>query len=250
MPDGAIVIPDTAAAPKDYTLSGAQEIALKSVRALIDGTGAGSAFLPTLQLLDPNGHVMWEGAAQSTVAAGGSADVSWFPVGAQLGGGTGAGAVISASAFSPPGFPTFAAGSHNLTFGSLIKNDATFSPSGGAPFQFIDMAHGGQVRVDATLSWQSDTGAPYVGEFIMQTQLLDTALSPVEQLVGPPATITEVYSTAVGDTFVTVGSSVFNTGSVNAGPPYHARLTFINVQSVGLNGYSMFAAIENPTGLT
>jgi hypothetical protein len=79
MPDGAIVIPDTAAAPKDYTLSGAQEIALKSVRALIDGTGAGSAFLPTLQLLDPNGHVMWEGAAQSTVAAGGSADVSWFP---------------------------------------------------------------------------------------------------------------------------------------------------------------------------
>jgi hypothetical protein len=43
---------------------------------------------------------------------------------------------------------------------------------------------------------------------------------------------------------------VFNTGSVNAGPPYHARLTFINVQSVGLGGYQMFAAIENPTGLT
>lgn len=79
MPDGAIVIPDTAAAPKDYTLSGAQEIALKSVRAVIDGSGAASAFLPTLQLLDPNGHVMWEGASSTEVAAGGSADVSWFP---------------------------------------------------------------------------------------------------------------------------------------------------------------------------
>jgi hypothetical protein len=250
MPDGAIVIPDTAAAPKDYTLSGAQEIALKSVRALIDGTGAGSAFLPTLQLLDPNGHVMWEGAAQSTVAAGGSADVSWFPVGAQLGGGD-SGAVISAFAQDPGGFPTFAAGTHNLTFGSLIKNDATFSASGGAPFSFINMTHGGQIRVDATLAWSSNTGAPYVGEFILQTQVLDSVLSPVHQMVGPPVTITEVFTTSVGDTFVVNGSSVFNAGTVaDAGPPYHARLTFQNAQSVGLSGFGMFVAIENPTPLT
>jgi hypothetical protein len=79
MPDGSIVIPDIHAAPKDYSLAGAQEIQLKSVRAVIDGSGAASAFLPTLQLLDPNQNVMWEGPAPSTVAAGGSADVSWFP---------------------------------------------------------------------------------------------------------------------------------------------------------------------------
>lgn len=79
MPDLPIVLPDTAVAPKDYTLSGTQELALKTVRALIDGSGAASAFLPTLQLLDPNGHVMWEGATSDTVAAGASADVSWFP---------------------------------------------------------------------------------------------------------------------------------------------------------------------------
>jgi hypothetical protein len=93
MPDLPIVIPDIATAPKDYTLSGTQELALKTVRALIDGTGAGAAFLPTLQLLDPNGHVMWEGATSSTVAAGGSADVSWFP---GLGGNSGG------SSTSPP----------------------------------------------------------------------------------------------------------------------------------------------------
>jgi hypothetical protein len=79
VPDLPIVLPDTAAAPKDYTLSGTQELLLKTVRALIDGSGAATAFLPTLQLLDPNGHVMWEGATTDTVAAGGSADVSWFP---------------------------------------------------------------------------------------------------------------------------------------------------------------------------
>lgn len=79
MADLPIVIPDTAVAPKDYTLTGGQELQLKSVRALIDGTGAATSFRPTLQLLDPNGHVMWEGASFDAVAAGGSADVSWFP---------------------------------------------------------------------------------------------------------------------------------------------------------------------------
>lgn len=79
MPDAAIVVPDTTAAPKDYTLTGAQEIVLKSVRAVVDGSGAGSTYLPALQLLDPNGNVMWEGTTLTTVAAAGSADVSWFP---------------------------------------------------------------------------------------------------------------------------------------------------------------------------
>lgn len=89
MPDLPIVLPDTAVAPKDYTLAGTQELALKTVRALIDGSGAATAFLPTLQLLDPNGHVMWEGATPEVVAAGGSADVSWFPGLGGTGGGTG-----------------------------------------------------------------------------------------------------------------------------------------------------------------
>jgi hypothetical protein len=79
MPDQSYVLPNIEAVPKDYTLSGAQGIVLKCVRAVVDGTGAGSAFLPTLQLLDPNGNVMWEGVPFTTVAAGGSADVTWFP---------------------------------------------------------------------------------------------------------------------------------------------------------------------------
>jgi hypothetical protein len=250
MPDGAIVIPDTAAAPKDYTLSGAQEIALKSVRALIDGTGAGSAFLPTLQLLDPNGHVMWEGAAQSTVAAGGSADVSWFPVGAQLGGATGTGAVISAYAFKSAGFPTFGVGVHNLTFGSLIKNDPTFSASGGAPFSFVDLAHGGQVRIDATVEWGSNTGAPYSGEFIVQTNMLDSTNAPVQQMTGPNWQVTEQFATLVGDDFVSAGTATFNARDSFYTPPYRAQLTIQNSQAVGLQSWAMFVAIENPTGLT
>ena len=55
MPDVAIVNQNVAATPSDY-------------------------IVPALQLLDPAGHVMWTAVdPSSAVAAGGSADVSWFP---------------------------------------------------------------------------------------------------------------------------------------------------------------------------
>lgn len=79
MPDVAIVNTTVASAPKDYTLSGSQELLLKAVRAVVDGSGAGSAFLPCLELLAPDGTVMWQATPASSLAAGASADVSWFP---------------------------------------------------------------------------------------------------------------------------------------------------------------------------
>lgn len=66
-------------APMDYKVPGAQEIAPKSVSASMDGTSAAAAWFPCLQLLDPAGNVMFSAIASSGVAAGASADVSWFP---------------------------------------------------------------------------------------------------------------------------------------------------------------------------
>lgn len=91
MPDAPIVDTSVEAAPKDYGFSGQTNLLLKSVRASIDGNGAATAFVPALQLLAPDGTVMWSGVSETEVAAGGSADVSWFP-GGGLGGGAGAGA--------------------------------------------------------------------------------------------------------------------------------------------------------------
>lgn len=45
----------------------------------MDGTGAGVAWFPCLQIVDPGGNVMSESIAASSVAAGASADVTWFP---------------------------------------------------------------------------------------------------------------------------------------------------------------------------
>lgn len=45
----------------------------------MDGSGAGSSWYPCLQLVDPGGHVMFDAVSPNVVAAGASADVSWFP---------------------------------------------------------------------------------------------------------------------------------------------------------------------------
>lgn len=76
-----------ASAPKDYTVPGAQQIVLRAARAQINGTPTTSSFIPVLQLVSPAGDVMWTASAPE-VAAGASADVSWFPWGiSDIGGG-------------------------------------------------------------------------------------------------------------------------------------------------------------------
>lgn len=78
MPDIVWSQPQVAPTPSSYVLTGAWDFELLSVQATFDGSGAGSAFLPALQLLDPGGNVMASCVA-SSVAAGASAAVSWFP---------------------------------------------------------------------------------------------------------------------------------------------------------------------------
>lgn len=79
MADAAIVNRAIESAPKDYTLGASEELFLKAVRAVMDGSGTGQAYLPALQLIAPDGTVMWTAVPVESVAAGGSVDVSWFP---------------------------------------------------------------------------------------------------------------------------------------------------------------------------
>ena len=62
----------------NYTVPNGGELAPFNVEATIDGTGAGSAFYAVLQVLDPNGRSMGK-YITSSIAAGASADVTWFP---------------------------------------------------------------------------------------------------------------------------------------------------------------------------
>lgn len=80
MADGTTFISVTrsGSAPEDYLVSGASSIDLLAARADFDGSGAGSDFLPALQIVDEAGQVVAT-TFGSTVAAGGSASVTFAP---------------------------------------------------------------------------------------------------------------------------------------------------------------------------
>lgn len=80
MPDISILDPAVHAAPKGYTVKGAQEIILRCVSGSFDGTSAAGSFVPAVQVVDPSGFIVGTYVLGSTLVAGASADVSWFPL--------------------------------------------------------------------------------------------------------------------------------------------------------------------------
>jgi hypothetical protein len=77
--DTLIVRDGAVAAPMDYVQPAGSEIVPVCATASFDGTGAAGAFVPTLEVIAPDGHVVARCPVQSSVAAGASADVTWFP---------------------------------------------------------------------------------------------------------------------------------------------------------------------------
>lgn len=77
--DAPLLVAGTSGVPVDYVVPGAQAIEPLSVRAVFDGTGAAGAFLPAVEIISPGGVVASISAMGATVAAGSSADASWFP---------------------------------------------------------------------------------------------------------------------------------------------------------------------------
>lgn len=87
MPSDALVtVPGSGAAPLTYQIAPAQEVLLKALFATFNGAAAAGPFLPAVRILAPSGQVVGEYLTDSIVAAGASAEVSFFP-GAEAGGG-------------------------------------------------------------------------------------------------------------------------------------------------------------------
>ncbi len=92
MPDVQFHPLGTEDAPADWELPQSLEIIPKCIRAVFDGSGAGSAFLPCLVIVSDSGREVgrFPVADADVVAAGASAEVTWFP-GARVGNGGAAG---------------------------------------------------------------------------------------------------------------------------------------------------------------
>lgn len=139
MPDIAIVNPTVTAAPKDYPVSGNQELLLKAVRARIDGSAATGSYLPAVQLIAPSGDVMWSAVPSSPIAAGGSADVSWFP-GGDLDTPSSSGGIVSV---------TSGTGSITVTQPDGPAVGVDLPTSGVTPGSYGDATHTAAVTVNA-----------------------------------------------------------------------------------------------------
>lgn len=66
-------------APAKYKVPGSSVIVPIAVQAVLDGNNASGDFVPTLIFRSQAGHVIARVPTDTTVVAGGSAEVSWFP---------------------------------------------------------------------------------------------------------------------------------------------------------------------------
>jgi hypothetical protein len=79
MPQAQLVLSASQAAPLDYVVPAAQEIVPLAVNAAFDGTSAAVTWYPALELISDSGHVVSRTFPEQTVAAGGSAWVTFAP---------------------------------------------------------------------------------------------------------------------------------------------------------------------------
>lgn len=107
MPDQVLTRDGPVAVPLDYPVPASGELIPKTVRATLDGSAVASEFFAAVQVIAPSGRVMFS-AVSEAIAAGASADVSWFP---RVGGAAGS---------SPP----ISAGGLNLLYDKRLGADA------------------------------------------------------------------------------------------------------------------------------
>jgi hypothetical protein len=99
MPDTQIHPTGVVVAPGAFIIPSSAELGLKAVFASFDGSGAAGDFLPLLRVKSDAGSVVAEAVVDTTVAAGASADVTWFPgVKAVVSGGSGGAALQNKAA--------------------------------------------------------------------------------------------------------------------------------------------------------
>jgi hypothetical protein len=116
----------TLSTPADYVIPDSAELILKGARASYNGSGAATSFIPLLRIISDAGTTSLEFVADTTVAAGGSADVTWFPrVGAAAQAASLSSSIVRAYAFEFTGQTVTAGTTANARFDTVATSDAT-----------------------------------------------------------------------------------------------------------------------------
>lgn len=134
MADASILDPSVAAAPKQYTISGSQELLIKSISATFDGSAAAVSWVPAIQVCDSESEVIGTYPMDTALAAGASADVSFFPSLKRGSGGSGGGGITATTEeLRQSAVATSIANSTNAVLlpTNHLSGPTLFNPSGG-----------------------------------------------------------------------------------------------------------------------
>jgi hypothetical protein len=197
--DSALLVAGSGAAPLSYEVPNAQEIVTLAARAVVDGSGAASAFLPVVQIISDGGIVLAEAFTDASVAAGASAQVSWFP-------GVAAAAAASSSAVEEVAYFEWNGGSSGAIPGTRkfdvsltsSSNSAVFDASGG----FARVKASGAIQAYLFVDWGT-TETVTAGAITEYRFGLDFPVFPFYTVGGPWKTIPATPSVLVYDTEVT-----------------------------------------------
>ena len=135
MADVILRVPGSASAPLTYQIPASQVILPKIATASFNGVSAAGSFVPALQLLDATGTVLHTFTCGSALAAGASADVSWFPGvgsgGASSGGGSVRDIIVRANNINYP-IATGIMGEFSVDFACTIKQWTLLADTAGS----------------------------------------------------------------------------------------------------------------------
>lgn len=200
--DALIVRDGPVSSPLEYQVPAASAIIPLCVCAAFDGSAAAGSFIPALEILTPDGHVLAYCPLGLTVAAGGSAIGTWFPGGALT---AAAAAVLPTtetlflnSTVGPEGVPATTILTAGVTY--LVSVQGTYSawnevlnmgsPEPNAMFPGSTAGRGStEVGIDADtlFAWPSDH--PHVPGHELNFQIdLGSGFVHVEPFGGPYTT--------------------------------------------------------------
>lgn len=204
--DAQILAAGTAAAPLDYTVPNAAEFELLVVAGNFDGSGAASPFLPAV-VIESDGHVpIARAITDSAVAAGGSAEVSFFPgVKHAASGATSTGLSACYVQASPLG--VVGPGAVFPTWTAFITNDAATFSLNPADHRMIHAATDGvflavlallftvqptSLQSSVTMGARGFDALPVVASFVPTN-----AISVLDATAADPKEVTELGGTAI-----------------------------------------------------
>lgn len=227
--DTAISVGQTQATPLTYTLPSAQDVVLHGARASYDGTGAAGSFVPLLQILAPGGLIVSEAIGGATLAAGASADLSWFP---RVGGG-GGGAIttqtlVAYAVFAPVGGSLSVTSTNNAAPTNVITTPS-FTADGATQYRIDFGVSALDIKVTAGGSGTA-TLLTLTRDSTILGDVMDYNVQPTNGLYGSIPVFLSVFDTPpAGSHTYSIGAFLSDSGGAThtsliygsgLGPPF------------------------------